>query len=257
MADKFRRNKEPRHLRLYFSVMESEAYRHLSGNALKVLLALVRLDNGTRNGNIAFSARRAADDTGLSARTCWAALKELQDKGFIRCTQKGSFSRKVQHASLWRYTWVAWPEGKIGPTRDFEKWRPEGKTRMQKLSSTDAISGERLETTPTMDANSAAEETGKPQKCDVSRTARFATHNYNHRGAKIRACEENWKQPDKSSRPELAELRQAFLAHLSRSEYGEQSRLALKIGCPGGTLSKFKSGSGLPITYVESLRQAM
>lgn len=257
MADKWRRKKEPHHVRLYHSVMDSEAFRHLSGNALKVLLSLVRLDNGSRNGAIAYSARRAADDTGLSVRTAWAALQELQEKGFIRCTQKGSFSRKVQHASLWRYTWAAWPEGKMGPTRDFAKWQPNGKTRMQFLPSADAISSEALETPPLTDASFASEETGNPQKCDVSTSARIATLNSNQREPKAGHGNGDWKQPASSDRPELAELRLAFIAHLNRSEPGEQSRLALRIDCPGGTLSKFKSGCALPIAYVEPLRRAV
>lgn len=257
MADKWRRKKEPHHVRLYHSVMDSEAFRHLSGNALKVLLSLVRLDNGSRNGAIAYSARRAADDTGLSVRTAWTALQELQDKGFIRCTQKGSFNRKVQHASLWRYTWAAWPEGKMGPTRDFEKWRPDGKTRMQFLPSADAISSEAMETTPLTEASFAPEETGNPQKCDVSTSARIATLNSNQRGAKAGHGNGDWKQPVRLDRPELADLRLAFIAHLDRSEPGEQSRLALRMDCPGGTLSKFKSGGGLPIAYIEPLRRAV
>lgn len=257
MADKWRRKKEPHHVRLYHSVMDSEAFRHLSGNALKVLLSLVRLDNGSRNGAIAYSARRAADDTGLSVRTAWTALQELQEKGFIRCTQKGSFNRKVQHASLWRYTWAAWPEGKMGPTRDFEKWRPDGKTRMQFLPSADAVSSDQLETTPVAEADFTSEETGKPQKCDVSTSARIATHNSNHRGAKAGHGNGAWEQPAFPDHPELADLRLAFIAHLNRSEPGEQSRLAMRIECPGGTLSKFKSGGGLPIAYVEPLRRAV
>lgn len=257
MADKWRRKKEPHHVRLYHSVMDSEAFRHLSGNALKVLLSLVRLDNGSRNGAIAYSARRAADDTGLSVRTAWTALQELQDKGFICCTQKGSFNRKVQHASLWRYTWAAWPEGKMGPTRDFEKWRPDGKTRMQFLPSADAISSEAMETTPLTEASFAPEETENPQKCDVSSSARIATLNSNQRGAKAGHGNGAWKQPARLDRPELADLRLAFIAHLDRSEPGEQSRLALRIDCPGGTLSKFKSGGRLPIAYIEPLRKVV
>jgi hypothetical protein len=104
--------------------MNTEAWKHLSGNSVKVLLALVIRDNSTRNGAISFSVREAAKEANISEPTASRCLQELQDLGFIRCTQKGGFNRKVSHASLWRYTWQAWPGGRpAAPTRDFEKWR--------------------------------------------------------------------------------------------------------------------------------------
>lgn len=118
------RRREPEHIRLYRSITDSEAWLHLSSNAVKVPLALVARDNGTRNGSIGFSCREAATRTGLSDRTCWRCLIELQDKGFIACTEKGAFNPKALHSSLWRYTWQAWPGGNpAAPTRDFEKWK--------------------------------------------------------------------------------------------------------------------------------------
>jgi len=156
MSDKFRRKKEPKHVRLYASITSSEAWRHLSGNAVKVLLALIARDNGTRNGNIGFSCREAGQVTGLSARTCWRCFVELQEKGFIVCTEKGGFSRKVLHSTLWRYTWAAWPGGKpAAPTRDFEKWKPEENSRLKFLSATDEVSAQSMETPDAPDANSS------------------------------------------------------------------------------------------------------
>ena len=218
---------------------------------------LVRLDNGKRNGQIAYSTRRAAEETGMSEKTCRRCLVELQEKGFIRCTQKGAFSLKVQHASEWRYTWAAWPEVRMAPTRDFEKWRPDGKTRRQFLPETAVVSSAALETSTATAADITAEETGKSQNCDVSTSEDSTAHNSNQRGAKAGHGNGTWKQPARLDRPELADLRLAFIAHLDRSEPGEQSRLALRIDCPGGTLSKFKSGAGLPIAYVEPLRLAV
>lgn len=257
MADKWRRKKEPHHIRLYHSIMDCPAWHHLTGNSVKLLMHLVRIDNGKRNGQIAYSSRRAADETGMSEKTCRRCFQELEEKGFIRCTQRGAFSQKVAHASLWRYTWAAWPEGKMGPTRDFEKWRPDGKTRGQFLPETAVNSTEAMETQPVTAANSTAEETGKSQKCDVSTSVNSTAHNSNHREARATAGGGNWKQPAPSSQPELADLRIALIDRLNCAEPGEQSRLALKIGCPGGTLSKFKAGGSLPSAYVEPLRLAV
>jgi DNA-binding Lrp family transcriptional regulator len=253
MADKLRRKKEPRHIRLYFTIMETEAWHHLSGNAIKVLLQILRLDNGSRNGQIAYSYRRAAEETGLSARTCLRCLKELEDKGFLRCTVKGSFSRKVQHASTWRYTWQAWPEGKMGPSRDFEEWRADGKARVRKLEETDAVSNTRLETDPLSGAGIAAEETEKAQICDLFNFDKVAPLNCYQGDAGnvfglIRRRQRHAEKADS-----LSDLRRSLMAYLEGSEPGEQSRLAIRVGCPGGTLSKFKHGRPLPAEYVEPL----
>ena len=131
MANALRRKSEPRHIRLYHSITGTVAWASLGGNAIKVLLALVRLDDGSKNGQIFFSDRQASLETGLSRNTCIKALRELQEKGFIRIVEKGHFDRKVRHATVWRYTWQAVP-GVCGPTREFEKWRPcDEKTRAQ------------------------------------------------------------------------------------------------------------------------------
>lgn len=253
MADKFRRKKEPRHVRLYLSMMDTEAWHYLSGNAIKVLLQLVRIDNGSRNGQIAYSYRRAAAETGLSAGTCLRCLKELEDKGFLRCTEKGSFSRKVQHASTWRYTWQAWPEGKMGPSRDFEKWRADGKARVRKLKETDAVSLTRLETDPLPGAGIAAEEMEKAQICDVSDLDKVAPLNcYQGDAGNVFGLIRR-KQRDAELDDGQSVLRRSLLEFLEGSEPGEQSRLAMRVGCPGGTLSKFKRGRPLPAEYVEPL----
>lgn len=131
MANALRRKSEPRHIRLYHSITGTAAWVSLSGNAIKVLLAMVRLDDGSKNGQIFFSDRQASLETGLSRNTCSKAFRELQEKGFIRIVEKGHFDRKVRHATVWRYTWQAAP-GICGPTREFEKWRPcDEKTRAQ------------------------------------------------------------------------------------------------------------------------------
>jgi hypothetical protein len=124
MANAPRRKSEPRHIRLYHSITGTVAWAHLGGNAVKVLLALVRIDDGSKNGQIFYSDRQAALDTGLSRNTCIKAFRELVEKGFLCIVEKGHFDRKVRHATVWRYTWQAAP-GICGPTRDFEKWKPD------------------------------------------------------------------------------------------------------------------------------------
>ncbi|MFC4295469.1 hypothetical protein ACFO0A_10425 [Novosphingobium tardum] len=230
-------------------MMDTDAWRAASGNSIKVLLALVRKDNGGRNGNLAFSCREAADLTGLSVRTCHRCLVELQELGFIACTQKGAFSRKVLHASLWRYTWQAWPDGKKGPTREYEKWRPDGNTRLQVLSRPIAVSNTKLETDPATDAEIATDESGKSLVSTDAHSDRIATLT-GYQGGPLGGEElEQRKQANPSSAAPCDRLRGLLIDRLAIAEPGEQSRIASAIGSPGGTLSKFLAGRNLPQPY--------
>lgn len=127
MADKFRQAKVPSHARIYRRQMQSVAWLHLSGSAVKVLLALALLERGENNGEFFLSVRTAAEMTGLDKDTCSRAFHELMDKGFIYCAERGGFSRKTRHAACWGLTWVAGPKGSPHgpPSHAYEKWRPE------------------------------------------------------------------------------------------------------------------------------------
>jgi len=249
--------KTPKHVRVLHSMMDTAAYRAASGNSIKVLLALVRKDNGERNGRIAFSCREAAKLTGLSVRTCQRCLIELDDLGFIRCTEKGAFSRKMQHASLYRYTWQAWPEGKMGPTRDYETWQPDENSRMQVLHDADANLAEADGNTPSPDAEFATGQDGNPVISANSTSDRIATLN-STRGTRDGEPESGQrKQANSCTAAILDDLRTWTLDHLKRNEVGEQSRLADGLGIPAGTLSKFLNGGNLPAKYREPLTDAV
>lgn len=254
---KWDRRKSPKHVRVFHSMMDTAAWHAASGNCIKVLLALVRKDNGERNGQLAFSCREAAELTGLSVRTCQRCLIELQDLGFLRCTEKGAFSRKMLHASLWRYTWQAWPEGKMGPTREYETWRPENNSRMQVSHEPDANLSEDGVNTPVTDAESSTGQSGKPLVPANSTSDRIATLTSYQGNPKGEAETEQREQANSCERADLAELWQWTVDHLKRSEPGEQSRLAKSIPIPAATLSKFINGGGLPEKYREPLTDAV
>ncbi len=126
MADKFRQAKTPSHVRIFRRQMQSVAWLHLSGSAAKVLLALTLMERGTNNGEFFLSVRKASEMTGLGKDTCNRALHELMDKGFIYCTERGGFSRKMRHAACWGLTWVPGPKDSPhrAPSHAYEKWRP-------------------------------------------------------------------------------------------------------------------------------------
>lgn len=126
MADKFRQAKVASHIRIFRRQMQSVAWSHLSGSAVKVLLALALLERGDNNGEFFLSVRKAAEMTGLDKDTCGRAFNELLDKGFIYRTQRGGFSRKTRHAACWGLTWAAGPKGSEhrAPSHAYEQWRP-------------------------------------------------------------------------------------------------------------------------------------
>jgi hypothetical protein len=102
-----RQKTEPRHIRLYHSMLATPAWRGLSGNAVKVLIAICQLNNGANNGGIFLSARDAASRTGLSVNTASKCLQELAETGFLEIVEKGAFSRKTKTATTYRVTWLA------------------------------------------------------------------------------------------------------------------------------------------------------
>lgn len=264
MGGKARLKREPKHIRLYASITGSDAWKHLSGNAIKVLIALVARDDGTRNGNIGFSCREAGEAANLTPHTANRCLQELVDHGFIRCTQKGAFSRKISHASLWRYTWAAWPEGKLGPTRDFEKWKQDENSRCRNLHATVSVSALEMETP----AGAVAEfDTDTLETSLVSVDAENAKTDtlilYQGEAGSVSETEQR-KQANLPSwaisafpSDDLADLRRLTAEHLAGGDAGTQSRLAKSIGCPTGTFSKFINGRNLPDQYRAALADAI
>jgi hypothetical protein len=103
-------------------LLRTAAYRSLSANARALLVELIRRFNGSNNGYISMSVREAAKLCGYSARPAMKALKDLRGRGFIKSRMKGSFDRKVRHASEWELTFH--PVGNSIPTHDYLKWKP-------------------------------------------------------------------------------------------------------------------------------------
>jgi hypothetical protein len=113
-------------LALTDEVLDSNAYRHLSGNSAKVLTAVGRYLTDRNNGEIRFSARRG-EDWGISKSQAALALHELVKAGFLRVVQRGCFTSKRQ-AATYAVTWR--PVGNQPATRDYLqiKASPAGRT---------------------------------------------------------------------------------------------------------------------------------
>ena len=95
-------------------------------------MELKELYNGSNNGELYLSVREAAKRLGIANNTASNAFKELEEKGFIIPKQKGHFKLKTRHATSWILT--EFECGGQAATKNFMRWKPESKTRMQNLT---------------------------------------------------------------------------------------------------------------------------
>ena len=133
---------------LLHNMMNSEAWLDLSGNALKVLLHLMKLSHGNNGyghkaepGQLFLSERDAAKGTGLSRNTASKALTELIGHGFLCVVRAGQFKVKLRQATIWRLTFEPYPLAHRGPTNEWRNWKRQQNLRAQILNGTGAIIG--------------------------------------------------------------------------------------------------------------------
>ena len=118
----------PRFVMLHHYVIDSPAYRSLSCTARSLLIEVWRRHNGRNNGHISFSIREAAEGAGVSNGTAVKALRELEDRGFLKARQRGSFHLKIRHATEWTLTGEDFNNQPA--TKDFMRWGTQkNKTR--------------------------------------------------------------------------------------------------------------------------------
>jgi len=125
--------REPRHVRLYHWVLESAAYQSLDSYGRALLVEFKKRYTGNNNGDIGFSGSEMERALGCSNGPADRALRDLIDRGFVKLSQKGSFSWKRaqgggSRASTWTLTEypIDWPERSAMPaTKDFMRWRPK------------------------------------------------------------------------------------------------------------------------------------
>lgn len=124
------------------AMQDSPAWRTASGNAVKLLLHLMRLSKGNNGfgdgkhdrGRLYLSEREAAAAIGVSRNTAARLFAELIELGFIRMASKGHFDVKGV-ATRWRLTFQPYPHGHMAPTNEWLDWKPgEQKPQAQKLN---------------------------------------------------------------------------------------------------------------------------
>jgi DNA-binding transcriptional regulator YhcF (GntR family) len=129
---KLNRRLDAPHVRLYRWLLDSPAYLSLNCPARAVLVEIARAYDGTNNGRIGLSVRRASQRCNIARGTAAQAFVELQERGFIDCVTKGAFSRKIQHASEWRLNWWECDVTQELANKAFMRWGREKQNAVSK-----------------------------------------------------------------------------------------------------------------------------
>jgi hypothetical protein len=244
----------------------SAAWRDLSPAAVKLLVALQRLDHGGDNGKLFLSARKASEETGMSRNTVMNAFRDLEEHGFIVAVERGHFTVKGGPATRWRMTFVSAPAQSRAPTHEWQRWAPDGnKTRAQKLTRAGAIieppqgnaddTGAISEPVPLETSLVSVDQSGSISAPQV----------YCHGQGAESDVSGPWKHSKNTAAVSsesigadlLAELRTMTRAVIEAGEPGTQTRLAAAASIPGGTLSKFLAGRPLARQHFIALQLAL
>lgn len=118
-----------RYIMLHHWMTKSVAFRHLPGDAVKLIVVLATRHNGHNNGEVALSLRDAAREVGCSPNHATKLFRLLDTRGFIDVTQRGHFSLKTRHASTYKLNWLPMRRTEDSrmfhdPTKEFMLWLP-------------------------------------------------------------------------------------------------------------------------------------
>lgn len=109
-------------------LLTSEAWRSLSGSAIRYYIELRRRYNGINNGDLHLSLDEAKSVLRMGKATALKAQQELEKKGFIRKTKQGGFHQRLAT------TWALTDESTAAalPTHAYKNWKPESKSSVPK-----------------------------------------------------------------------------------------------------------------------------
>ena len=131
-ADKTGRSVEGQYAQLDYAFLRSDAFRQLSGSAVKIFLELRARYNGHNNGLIALSLDECTRLFSIGKGTAQRSFQELKAKGFVRTAKLGRwYGRK---ASEWELTTLS-RDGHLA-THDWKNWKPEKALREAKKAAT-------------------------------------------------------------------------------------------------------------------------
>ncbi|MEY8118515.1 helix-turn-helix domain-containing protein [Falsihalocynthiibacter sp. BN13B15] len=127
MGKSNRKDSEGQYVALSYAHLKSEAWRSLSGAAVKVWFELHTRFNGGNNGNVRLSLNEAVKALGISKGTAQRAFLDLEEKGFIALHNQGNWYHRRAHE--WRLTTkrMQSPKGVQVATNDWVHWRAKTK----------------------------------------------------------------------------------------------------------------------------------
>ena len=101
-----KRPADPRggHVRIYWEIIDSMAWRALAYSSQSLYVVLRRNLKGTNNGNISAALGDMKHSGWRSSATLASGLRELQAVGLIEATRQGGIARGENTCSLYRFT---------------------------------------------------------------------------------------------------------------------------------------------------------
>ena len=123
------KRREAPHVRLYHVMLDSPAYLSLSCPARAVLVEIWKAFNGTNNGRIGLSVRRASDRCNIARGTAARAFTEFRNAA---SSNASAFSRKALHATEWRLTWWGCDVTGERASKRFMSWGREKQNAVSK-----------------------------------------------------------------------------------------------------------------------------
>ena len=117
------RASKDRFVMLDYWLLECAAWDRLSLGARCLYIEVRRRFNGINNGQISFSVREAAEKLHVAKDTAAKWFHELENKGFLKARQRGSFDYKKRHATEWVITAERYMDEPA--TKEYMRWRPE------------------------------------------------------------------------------------------------------------------------------------
>lgn len=112
-----------RHVRIDAWEMDTPAYRTMSTDAVALLNQFRATIGGEGDNRIFLSIRDMMYRLNCGQRRATAARDELIERGWIVLLERGAFSRKLKHASVYGRTDVPLP-GEKEPRKTYMHWTP-------------------------------------------------------------------------------------------------------------------------------------
>lgn len=180
MAKTRSKRKQEQHVRMYRHELQSLAWKTLCPDGRSLLIEMRSLYDGKEN-RVHMSVRQAMQRLNVGQRRAQSAINALLERGWIRVIERGAFSRKVRHATVYALENEPIHGGEIAP-RSFMRWQPDQKNTVAEMTTDGSRSDYRgAPKTPknTPDGSRSEHRKARNQESTVAKTATQISY---HRG---------------------------------------------------------------------------